>query len=123
MSAAVSHQGGWTRCQPTVTTPSRTIHASNRVHQRRKAMISSSAKTTFKHSNQRQGSCTKRSFGRWSQAGAVRENIRSVAAASQATSIHQIDERRCQRREKKVATASTMISAMATKETSRLNRL
>src|SRR5438874_6129358 len=123
MSAAVSHQGGWTRCQQRVTTASRTTYTSNRVHQRRKAIITSDAKTTFKHSSQRQGSCTKRSFGRWSQAGAVSENMRSVAAVPQATSINQTGERRCHRREKNVATASRMISAMATKETSRLNRL
>src|SRR5580693_8295111 len=64
MSAAVSHQGDWTRRHTRMTTPSITTHKTIRLVELPKAIVASNAKPTLRHNSHRQGNWTKRSSGR-----------------------------------------------------------
>src|SRR5438128_4968032 len=124
MSAAVSSQGGGTRCQATISTKSIAAQTAARIAQRRHAIVVNKANGTFKHSNQRHGSCTKRSFGRCCHREKVKENINTAGSTDHAAIVHQsrIDSRR-RKRDKRAAPASITICAAATRETRILKRL
>src|SRR5437667_11469282 len=67
-----------------------TAHTRTRLNTRRAPTVTSKAKATFRHSNQRQGNCTNRNLGRCCQRIKLKENINSVAAIVQAVRVHQV---------------------------------
>src|SRR2546427_6320079 len=96
----------------------------SRGSQRRQAIVTSSAKATFRHNSQRHGSCTNRSLGKCSQRRKVNRDIRTAAAPAQAISDHQRLEFRLRHfRVNHIAAATVTISAKATRETRKLKRL
>src|SRR5437870_9606595 len=101
-----------------------TAHTRTRLNTRRAPTVTSKAKATFRHSNQRHGNCTNRSLGRYCQRIKLKEYINSVAAAAQAISVHQVSGC-CVRhlRENHATPANMIISVVAIIDTSRLKRL
>src|SRR5207237_9961981 len=111
-------------CQENTNTKSLASAPPARQAQHRHAIVVNKANGTFKHSNQRHGSCTKRSFGRCCHRKKVKENINSVQNRDHAASVHQsCDDSRRRKRDKRAVPASITICAAATSETKKLKRL
>src|SRR6059058_2691966 len=77
------------RCQAITRTKSIAAQTAARIAQRRHAIVVNKANGTFKHSNQRHGSCTKRSFGRCCHREKVKENINTAGSTDHAAIVHQ----------------------------------
>src|SRR6476661_10388912 len=124
MSAAVSHHGSCTLCQAIQRTASMAQQIIARAIHRRNATVSCKAKATFRQSNQRHGSCTKRSFGRYCQNIVVTGSIIKEAAAPQPASVrHGACESSSHRRETNAATVNRTASDAPTSDTASLKRL
>src|SRR5207302_1935445 len=92
--------------------------------QRRVASVSKSASAALRQSSQRQGNCTKRSFGKCCHRRFVIESMARPANPPQTESrIHGFLCRESQERENQIAAARAPISVAAIVEASRLKRL
>src|ERR1700757_2736090 len=124
MSAAVSHQGSWIRCQTAAITASNSAYTTIREIQRRNPAANKTARGTLRQSSHRQGSCTYCNFGNHCQRGRVKLHMMRLHATPHRHRLHHWA--RCsdrQRRERKIVPARTTTSEVPTSETIRLNLL